>query len=113
MGKSDIRRRFTAQAWELLSEISVSQQPRRWSRRPLPRQCACQRHRSLPHWIVCKVGIAGGCRRLRETEHLTDDDQALSAQCGNAGKRMAQVMQPHVIELGSLADTPPGLLQVD
>ena len=46
------------------------------------------------------------------TKHLADDDQALPARRGDAGKRMAQVMQPHVIELGGPTDASPGLFDV-
>ena len=49
---------------------------------------------------------------LRVTQHFADDDQALSAGCCYARKGMAQVMQPHIIELGCCADAPPGFLKV-
>ena len=58
------------------------------------------------------MGIARRCRWLGVAEHLADDDEALSARCSHARKRMAQVMQPHVIELGCRADATPGLFDV-
>ena len=56
--------------------------------------------------VACRGGWLG------VTKHLADDDQALPARRGDAGKRMAQVMQPHVIELGGPTDASPGLFDV-
>ena len=59
-----------------------------------------------------KMRITCRCGWLGVTKHLADDDQALPARCSHARKRMAQVMQPHVIELGCLANATPGLFDV-
>ena len=49
------------------------------------------------HRIVGKVSIARRCRWLRVTEHLANYNETLPAGSGHACKRMAQVVQPHVL----------------
>jgi hypothetical protein len=66
------------------------------------------------HWVIGKVGIARRRCGLGMAKHLANNDKALSAGCSHARKRMAQVMQPHVIELccgSAIADETDPTLQ--
>jgi hypothetical protein len=47
------------------------------------------------------------------TEQLANDDEAVAPASRHAGERMTQVVQPHIVDLGVLADTPPRLFNID
>ena len=46
------------------------------------------------------------------TEQLADHGQALAERQGSAGKGVAEVMDPHVVEFGPRPDAPAGVLKV-
>ena len=59
------------------------------------------------------MGITRRRLRLRMAEQRTDDRQRLAAAGGDAGERMPQIMDAHIIKAGCLSDAPPWLLRVD
>jgi hypothetical protein len=58
------------------------------------------------------MSVAGGCRRLRVTEQLTDNRQAKSRAGSDAGVLMPQIMEAHADKSGALGDKTPSAIKV-
>jgi hypothetical protein len=68
--------------------------------------------RCPPHGIVVQMRVLRRCRRRGVTEELADDGEAQPSASADAGKAVAQIVQPKPLEPGPTAYERPRPLEV-
>ena len=65
-----------------------------------------------PDGVAGEVGVAGGRLDLCVPQELSDHRQALAKRQSARSERMAEVMDPYIVEPGALPDAPPRVLEI-